>query len=151
MNDRLASLESAVAGIDPVKISDTMFARFAQHQAVNDARSALKDEFPLARVDVLKANYQSPEELAAAVKASHESESVYRDQVRQEVHGDIVKDLQARGISVPEPQTQTTQSDTGAAAAASTGEVTIEQFRAMSHAERMGLDDATFDKLTAQG
>jgi len=67
-----------------------------QRDSLAQAKTALAAEFPSARGDVLNGNYQTPEEMGAAVKQSHDSEVAHAETVRAKYEAQVRAEFKAK-------------------------------------------------------
>lgn len=142
LTDRLARVEEMMAGFNPDAIADQFTARFNQQQALAAERTTLRQEFTLARPDVIDAQYATPEEMRAAIEASHKAEADYRASIRESVQGEFLAQLKEQhGIDLaPAPQTPADPESGG------TGEVTAKDIASMGLDDLLALDDAAYAK-----
>ncbi len=113
LTERLSKVEELMGRFDPEAVADQFTARFNQQQALAAERSKLREEFKAARPEVLDGKYESPEAMRAAVEASHQAESEYRDSIRREEEARILASLKESNPSLVLPTPQTTSGAEG--------------------------------------
>lgn len=133
---------------DPAAFAREVLGHVNRDLSLREARSALSQEFPAARQEVLKADYGSPEEMRVAVERSHQAEESYRNQVRSEAEKDVLSRLgekYGREFSIDTPQTPPSDGEGGEK------QPTAADLRAMPFSEFRQLDPALVQKVLAQG
>lgn len=121
----------------PDEYAAAVLARLAQREAVRDARAGLSQEFPNADKSILAADYHSPEEMRAAVEASHRSVSALVEQTRQAT---LKEAAETYGFTIEAPQTPPSGGEGGKK------ELTARDIAAMPMSERLALDPDVFAK-----
>lgn len=139
---RLAKLDS----LNPDAFADAAMARFAQATALREAEATLKTEFPHARGEAFQ-GHSTPEEMRAAVMASHQSETEARAAVRDQVRAELAAQIKEQhGIDLaPAPQAPATSDGNG-----DTGPATVRDLAGMSFADLNKLDDAALTAALAR-
>jgi hypothetical protein len=146
--DRIAALEAQVAKLasfDPDSIADQFTARFNQQQALAAAKLSAKEKYANARPEVLNATYESPEELIAAVEASHQAETSHRAEIAAAERARISAELKEKHGIALEPSPQTTAPEGGSTAADGVPQ-NQRDLAALSTSEYLALDDDVRDK-----
>ena len=132
------------ATFDEAAFTEKLFARMAQREAIRDARAGLSQELPFARPEVLSADYQTPEELRAAVERSHTEVKSFRDQVAEESRASVIAELKEKhGIDVPAPQAAPSDGEGGPQ------EPSARDLAAMPFSDFLNVDQAVIDKAVA--
>lgn len=146
-DDRIAQLEAKLASFDPNALADQFTARFNQQQALAAARTALKEQFKMARPEVFSASYETPEEMQAAVEASHKAEAenvaAVEARVRQELAAQM-KELHGVDLA-PAPQAPATSDANG-----DTGPSTIRDLASMPFDKLTSMSDEDIAKALAR-
>lgn len=140
----VATLKAKLASFDPNAIADQFTARFNQQQALAAAKLSAKEKYANARPEVVNATYESPEELVAAVEASHKAETSHREQIAAQERERISAELKEKhGISLePSPQIEAPDTD-GAAAGVPQNQ---RDLAALSTSEYLALPDEVREK-----
>lgn len=104
LRQRFAAIEESVKQFSPDVLAKTLSASLARERSIEEARSALTKEFGEARPEVLAASYDTPEELRAAVEASHKAETERLEKARAEERARIAAELKEKhGFDLPAP------------------------------------------------
>ncbi len=104
LRQRFAAIEESVKQFSPEVLAKTLSASLAKERSIEETRSTLTREFGEARPEVLAASYDTPEELRAAVEASHRAESERLERARTEERARIAAELKEKhGFDLPAP------------------------------------------------
>lgn len=104
LRQRFAAIEESVKQFSPDVLAKTLSASLAKERSIEETRSALTKEYGEARPEVLAASYDTPEELRAAVEASHQAESARLEKARTEERARIAAELKEKhGLDLPAP------------------------------------------------
>lgn len=128
------------------QIQNGVRAVISQEAALRDAKSGLSQEFPSARKELFDAAYSTPEEMRAAVSASHTQEESYREAVRAEERDAALKLVSEKyGIKVEAPQTPPTEAEGGPK------ELTAKDVASLSFSEFQKLDPKVVERALQTG
>lgn len=146
--DRIAALEAQIKAFDPATIATQLQAGLAKAQLLVDSRTALAAKFGNARPEILAARYETPEEMAVAVEASHTTETAAIAAVEERVRGEYAAQMKAlHGIDLaPPPQAPAPGSIKDADAPPSS----ITELAALSTEDILGMDDEAIQKALAR-
>jgi hypothetical protein len=143
----LAALKAQFEGLNPSSITAQVVAGLAQREALVAEKAKLRDEFKSARADVFDASYETPEEMRAAVEASHKAEAeniaAVEARVRQEMAAQM-KELHGVDLA-PAPQVPATSDANG-----DTGPSTIRDLASMPFDKLTSMSDEDIAKALAR-
>lgn len=150
VESELAAIKATLAGFqgfDPAAVGKQVQAEIARAQAIADARTKLASEFSNARPEVLGADYATPEEMKAAVEASHTAETAsikaVEERVREELRAQM-KELHGVDLA-PAPQAPATSDASG-----DTGPATIRDLASMDFDKLTSMSDEDIAKALAR-
>ena len=137
----LSEIKQVMSSFDPNSIVRQVQAGIHQAQALASEATKLRSEFPHARTEIYDGTFASPEELRAAIQASHSSEEARIQQIRDAARAEVLGEVKEKhGIELA-PATPPVN-DGGEK------KLTAADVAAMSLSEKMRLPDGVLEGLS---